>query len=74
MENINELESKGLLKSLVGIGMLSKIFNKKNQTKQDVRNKKDFLKVLHYAMLLLHFDDHYGKPNMTSGNIDHNMP
>jgi len=32
------------------------------------------LKVIHYAMLLLHFDEHYGKPKMTSGNIDHNMP
>ena len=38
------------------------------------RNKKDLLKVIHYAMLLLHFDEHYGKPSMTSGNIDHNMP
>ena len=41
---------------------------------KDGRNKKDLLKVIHYAMLLLHFDDHYGKPSMTSGNIDHNMP
>ena len=45
MENINELESKGLLKSLVVIGMFSKIFNKKNQTKQDVRNKKELKKL-----------------------------
>ena len=41
---------------------------------KDGRSKKDLLKVIHYAMLLLHFDDHYGKPSMTSGNIDHNMP
>ena len=41
---------------------------------KDGRNKKDLLKVIHYAMLLLHFDEHYGKPKMTSGNIDHNMP
>tara|TARA_B100000427_G_scaffold197810_1_gene164365 strand:- start:4771 stop:5166 length:396 start_codon:yes stop_codon:yes gene_type:complete len=41
---------------------------------KDGKNKKDLLKVIHYAMLLLHFDDHYGKPKMTSGNIDHNMP
>ena len=41
---------------------------------KDGRNKKDLMKVIHYAMLLLHFDDHYGKPSMTSGNIDHNMP
>ena len=41
------------------------------------KEKKDLLKVIHYAMLLLHFDEHYGKPSMTSGNIDnidHNMP
>ena len=41
---------------------------------KDGRNKGDLLKVIHYAMLLLHFDEHYGKPSMTSGNIDHNMP
>ena len=41
---------------------------------KDGSNKKDLLKVIHYAMLLLHFDEHYGKPSMTSGNIDHNMP
>ena len=41
---------------------------------KDGRNKKDLLKVIHYAMLLLHFDEHYGKPSITSGNIDHNMP
>ena len=41
---------------------------------KDGRNKKDLMKVIHYAMLLLHFDEHYGKPSMTSGNIDHNMP
>ena len=38
------------------------------------RNKKDLMKVIHYAMLLLHFDDHYGKPSETTGNIDHTMP
>ena len=41
---------------------------------KDGKNKKDLMKVIHYAMLLLHFDDHYGKPSITSGNIDHNMP
>ena len=38
------------------------------------KDKKDLLKVIHYAMLLLHFDNHYGQPSMTSGNIDHTMP
>ena len=41
---------------------------------KDGKSKKDLLKVINYAMLLLHFDEHYGKPSMTSGNIDHNMP
>ena len=41
---------------------------------KDGRNKKDLLKVIHYAMLLIHFDEHYGNPSTTSGNIDHNMP
>ena len=34
------------------------------------KNKKDLMKVIHYAMLLLHFDDHYGKPPMPSGNFE----
>ena len=38
------------------------------------KEKKDLLKVIHYAMLLLHFDEHYGKPKITTGNIDHTMP
>ena len=41
---------------------------------KDGRNKGDLLKVIHYAMLLLHFDEHYGKPSITTGNIDHTMP
>jgi len=41
---------------------------------KDGKNKKDLLKVIHYAMLLLHFDEHYGKPSITTGNIDHTMP
>ena len=41
---------------------------------KDGKEKKDLLKVIHYAMLLLHFDEHYGKPKITTGNIDHTMP
>ena len=37
---------------------------------KDGRNKTDLLKVVHYAMLLLHFDGHYGAPSMPSGNFD----
>ena len=35
-----------------------------------VKIKKDLMKVIHYAMLLLHFDGHYGEPSMPSGNFD----
>ena len=41
---------------------------------KDGKNTKDLMKVIHYAMLLLHFDGHYSKPPMTTGNIDINMP
>ena len=44
---------------------------------KDGKNTKDLMKVIHYAMLLLHFAGHYGKPSMSTGNIDeidHNMP
>ena len=37
---------------------------------KDGRNKTDLLKVIHYAMLLLHFDGHYGEPSMPSGEFD----
>ena len=37
---------------------------------KDGRNKKDLMKVIHYAMLLAHFDGHYGEPSMPSGNFE----
>ena len=37
---------------------------------KDGKNKKDLLKVIHYAMLLLHFDGHYGKPSISDGTFD----
>ena len=37
---------------------------------KDGKNTKDLMKVIHYAMLLLHFDGHYGEPSMPSGNFD----
>ena len=37
---------------------------------KDGKNKKDLMKVIHYAMLLLHFDGHYGTPSMPSGNFE----
>jgi len=37
---------------------------------KDGRNQKDLMKVIHYAMLLLHFDGHYGEPSMPSGDFN----
>ena len=37
---------------------------------KDRKNQKDLMKVIHYAMLLLHFDGHYGEPSMPSGNFE----
>ena len=37
---------------------------------KDGRNKTDLMKVIHYAMLLLHFDGHYGEPSMPTGNFE----
>ena len=37
---------------------------------KDGKNQKDLMKVIHYAMLLLHFDGHYGEPSMPSGNFE----
>ena len=34
------------------------------------KDKKDLMKVVHYAMLLLHFDGHYGEPSMPTGNFE----
>ena len=37
---------------------------------KDGRNKTDLHKVIHYAMLLLHFDGHYGEPSMPTGDFE----
>ena len=37
---------------------------------KDGKNTKDLMKVIHYAMLLAHFDGHYGEPSMPSGNFE----
>ena len=37
---------------------------------KDGRNQKDLMKVIHYAMLLLHFDGHYGEPSIPSSDFD----
>jgi len=35
---------------------------------KDGKNKRDLLKVIHYAMLLLHFDGHYKSSNFDTYN------
>ena len=37
---------------------------------KDGRNKTDLHKVIHYAMLLLHFDGHYGEPSVPSDDFE----
>jgi len=37
---------------------------------KDGRNKTDLMKVIHYAMLLLHFDGHYGEPSVPSDDFE----
>ena len=37
---------------------------------KDGRNQKDLMKVIHYAMLSLHFDGHYGEPSIPSSDFD----
>ena len=37
---------------------------------KDGKNKRDLMKVIHYAMLLLHFDGHYGKPSTSDGTFE----
>ena len=37
---------------------------------KDGKNQKDLMKVIHYAMLLLHFDGHYGEPSIPSSDFD----
>ena len=37
---------------------------------KDGKNQKDLMKVIHYAMRVLHFDGHYGEPSMPTGNFE----
>ena len=37
---------------------------------KDGKNKKDLMKVIHYAMLLLHFDGHYGEPSIPTKDFE----
>ena len=67
VQTIDLMASKDLASSFCQANILkygSRYGNK------DGKNKKDLLKVIHYAMLLAHFDGHYGEPSMPSGNFD----
>ena len=67
VQTIDLMESKDLAASFCQANILkygSRYGNK------DGKNKKDLMKVIHYAMLLLHFDGHYGEPSMPSGNFE----
>ena len=67
VQTIDLMASKDLASSFCQANILkygSRYGNK------DGKNKKDLMKVMHYAMLLLHFDGHYGEPSMSSGNFD----
>ena len=71
VQTIDLMASKDLASSFCQANILkygSRYGNK------DGKNKKDLMKVIHYAMLLLHFDGHYSQPSIPSGNIDLNMP
>jgi hypothetical protein len=67
VQTIDLMASKDLASSFCQANILkygSRYGNK------DGKNKKDLMKVIHYAMLLLHFDGHYGEPSMPSGNFE----
>ena len=67
VQTIDLMASKDLASSFCQANILkygSRYGNK------DGKNKKDLLKVIHYAILLLHFDGHYGEPSMPSGNFE----
>jgi hypothetical protein len=60
IQTIDLLASKGLAPSFCQ-GNVIKYGSRYG--KKSGRNKKDLLKTIHYAMLLLHFDGHYSNQN-----------
>ena len=56
VQTIDLLEAKGLASDFCQANIIK--YGSRYGDK-DGQNKKDLLKVIHYAMLLLHFDDHY---------------
>ena len=67
VQTIDLMASKDLASSFCQANILkygSRYGNK------DGKNQKDLMKVIHYAMLLLHFDGHYGEPSMPTGNFE----
>ena len=60
VQTIDLLEAKGLASDFCQANIIK--YGSRYGDK-DGKNKKDLLKVIHYAMLLLHFDDHYKSTN-----------
>ena len=60
VQTIDLLAAKGLASNFCQANILK--YGSRYGDK-DGKNKKDLLKVIHYAMLLLHFDDHYKSTN-----------
>ena len=60
VQTIDLLAAKGLASNFCQANILK--YGSRYGDK-DGKNKKDLLKVIHYAMLLLHFDDHYKPVN-----------
>jgi hypothetical protein len=58
IQTIDLAASKGLAQDFCQVNIL-KYGSRYGQ--KDGRNKRDLLKVIHYAMLLLHFDGHYSR-------------
>ena len=60
VQTIDLLEAKGLASDFCQANIIK--YGSRYGDKVG-KNKKDLLKVIHYAMLLLHFDDHYKSTN-----------
>lgn len=66
LQAIDLIASKGLASSFCQSNIIkySSRYGNKNG-----RSKRDLLKVIHYAILLLHFDDHYSRVNNGLGEF-----
>ena len=58
IQTIDLMAAKGLASSFCQANILK---YGSRYGEKDGRNKRDLMKVIHYAMLLLHFDKHYSR-------------